>query len=87
VRSNRESAYGDATIRPRTPGTGVVLELKVINPDDDDSSDVARALASAVKRLRARDYAAQLLADGATAVHQYAVVFDGKRCRVEAIRA
>jgi hypothetical protein len=87
VRSNREEAYGraDVTVRPRQPGPGAVLELKVINPDDDDASDAEKALSAAVRQLTERDYAAGLLADGAMAVHQYAVVFDGKRCRVRAV--
>jgi hypothetical protein len=87
VRSNREEAYGraDVTVRPRQPGAGVVLELKVINPDDDAASDAERALQAALRQLTERDYAAGLLADGATTVHQYAVVFDGKKCRVRAI--
>jgi hypothetical protein len=85
VRSNREHALGrpDVAITPREPGPGVVLELKV--PRKSPRQTPKSALEAAVKQLTERDYAAGLLADGATTVHQYAVVFDGKRCRVRLV--
>jgi hypothetical protein len=85
VRSNRESGFGraDVLIMPRTPGPGAVLELKVIDTDYDETRE--QALEAAVAQLRDRDYAAEVRAAGATSVHQYAVVFDGKRCWVRQV--
>ena len=85
VRSNREHAHGppDVAITPREPGPGVILELKV--PRRTPRQTPKAALEAAVRQLTERDYAAGLLADGATVVHQYAVAFDGKRCRVRGV--
>ena len=85
VRSNRESGFGraDVLIVPRTPGPGAVLELKVIDTDYEETRE--QALEAAVAQLQDRDYAAEVRAGGATEVHQYAVVFDGKRCWVRAV--
>jgi hypothetical protein len=84
VRSNRESGAGryDVMILPRTPGQpGVVLELKVIHPGKRQS--MKGAVAAALRQIRERDYAAELRACGAAPIHEMAVVFDGKRVRVE----
>jgi hypothetical protein len=78
VRSNRESSYGraDVLVRPRAPGRpGVVLELKV--PQRDETPE--RALLAAARQVRDRRYAAELLAAGASPVHEIVAVFDGKR--------
>jgi hypothetical protein len=85
VRSNRESGFGraDVLIVPRTPGPGAVLELKVIDTDYEETRE--QALEAAVAQLQDRDYAAEVRAGGATSVHQYAVVFDGKRCWVRMV--
>jgi hypothetical protein len=72
-------------ITPRQPGPGAVLELKVVDTDDEET--VETALESAVAQLRTRNYAAEVLAAGATTVHQYGIVFDGKRCWVERVDA
>jgi hypothetical protein len=80
VRSNREAGYGraDILVTPRAAGAGAVLELKVIETEFGDT--VETCLTEAVAQLNDRDYAAEVRAAGATEVHQYAVVFDGKRC-------
>ena len=85
VRSNREAGYGraDVLISPRTPGAGAVLELKIIDAFREET--VQTALDAAVDQIRDRDYAAEVRGDGATAVHQYGVVFDGKRCWVRMV--
>ena len=89
VRSNRESGFGraDVLIMPRAHGAGssagVVLELKVVETDYDEAPH--EALAAAALQLRQRQYATEVRAAGATEVHQYAVVFDGKRCWVESV--
>jgi hypothetical protein len=87
VRSNREHGDGrpDVAITPREPGPGVILELKV--PRKSPRQTPKAALEAAVRQLTERGYAAGLLAEGATVVHQFAVVFDGKRCRVARVPA
>jgi hypothetical protein len=83
VTSNREAGYGraDVLITPRTPGPGAVLEFKRITPRETAET----ALDKAVAQLRDRDYAAEVRAAGATSVHSYGVVFDGKRCWVREV--
>jgi hypothetical protein len=85
VVSNREAGYGraDVLVFPKQPGPGVVLELKVITRRDTRETAMQRALS----QLRDRDYAAELRAAGADPVRQLGVVFDGKRCWVEAVGA
>jgi hypothetical protein len=86
-RSNRDVGFGraDILVTPRTPGPGAVLELKVMEPEFGDT--VEGCLAQAVAQLKDRDYAAEVRAAGATEVHQYAVVFDGKRCWVRVVES
>ena len=85
VYSNREAGYGraDVLIVPRTPGPGAVLELKRITRRETEEL----ALEKAVTQLKERNYAAEVRAGGATEVHQYAVVFDGKRCWVRVVES
>jgi hypothetical protein len=81
VRSNRESGSGrpDVMIRPRTPGQpGVLLELKVARAGVRTAEAALRAGAA---QVRARGYAAELLAAGAAPIHAFVVAFDGKRVR------
>lgn len=85
VMSNREAGHGraDILVVPRAAGTaGAVLELKVVAARESPE----QALERAVFQLRDRDYAAEVRAAGATEVHEYGVVFDGKRCWVAAAR-
>jgi Predicted AAA-ATPase/PD-(D/E)XK nuclease superfamily len=80
VRSNRETGHGraDVVIAPRQPGRpGVVMELKTLDPRRDASPEAA--LDAAMRQIDARAYAAELRAAGATPIHAYAAVFDGKR--------
>lgn len=84
VRSNRESGRGraDVYMRPKTAGQpGVVMEFKV--PLGRETPEVA--LEKATKQLRERKYAAELIAAGASPVHEYAMVFDGKQVWVNRI--
>jgi hypothetical protein len=83
VSSNREAGYGrcDVMIQPRTAGQpGVVMELKTV--DKQRRETPAKAMASALRQLRERDYAAELRAAGATPVREIGVVFDGKQVSV-----
>lgn len=77
VRSNPESGMGraDLLMRPLTPGKpGVVIELKVLRR----SETVATALKKALDQVKERAYATQLEAAGASPIHTYAILFDGK---------
>ena len=77
VRSNRESGLGraDVLMRPKTAGRpGVVIEFKV----QENRKTVDEVLLSAAKQVRAKHYATDLLAAGATPVYEYVMLFDGK---------
>lgn len=81
VWSNRESGRGraDVLIRPTQPGKpGVVLELKVARPP---RSTLEEVLEEGLRQIREKGYAAELIAAGATPVHEIAVAFDGKEIR------
>ena len=80
VRSNRESGFGryDVAVIPKQPASaGVVLELKRIEDEDGETRD--QALDAALEQLAARGYRTELQAAGADPIHEYGVVFDGKR--------
>lgn len=82
VRSNRESGDGrvDVFMRPKTSGRpGVVMEFKVVGRGET----VDHALKEAAKQIRERKYATELAAGGVSPVHEYAMVFDGKRAYVK----
>jgi hypothetical protein len=84
VRSNRESGEGrpDVTIRPRAAGKpAVVLELEVARKG---RKTPAAALREGLAQIQQKGYAAELLSAGASAVHAFAVAFDGKRVWVKA---
>jgi len=84
VRSNREAGDGraDVMIRPRTEGRpGVVIEFKVKRR----TQSVSEALLDAAKQVRERQYAEELVARGASPVHEYVMVFDGKRAAVKRV--
>jgi hypothetical protein len=86
VTTNREAGLGryDVLVAPRLAGgTGVVLELKVLRQDRGETAE--QGLQAATRQLTARDYAAALRLRGAGPVHQWAVVFDGKRAWVREV--
>ncbi|WP_179136913.1 PD-(D/E)XK nuclease domain-containing protein [Candidatus Entotheonella palauensis] len=83
VLSNREPGFGrpDVLIRPPQAGSpGVVLEFKAVNNNRHD--DFEQALQSALQQIQDQDYATELRAFGAQPIHEFAVVFAGKRVRV-----
>jgi hypothetical protein len=87
VHSNREAGFGraDVTIAPRQPGRpGVIIELKSLDPHRDASPE--SALEAALAQIDARAYAAELRDRGASPIHCYAAVFDGKRAYVRVRR-
>jgi hypothetical protein len=84
VRSNREAGHGraDMLMRPKTPGApGVVIEFKV----QRKAQSVNAALEDAAKQVREKRYAEELVAAGASPVHDYAMVFDGKKASVKRV--
>jgi hypothetical protein len=84
VRSNREAGFGraDVLMRPKVQGRpGVVIEFKV--RDEDEKIDTV--LKEAATQVRDRQYAVELVAAGASPVHEYAMVFDGKQAWVRRV--
>ncbi len=84
VRSNREAGDGraDVLIRPKKQGlAGVVIEFKVKRR----TKSVNETLLQAAEQVREKRYAEELTALGATAVHEYAMVFDGKKAAVKRV--
>jgi hypothetical protein len=84
IRSNREAGYGraDVLMLPKAKGRpGVVMEFKV--PFGKETPE--QALEKAAKQIRDRKYAAELENAGATPVHKYAMVFNGKQARVKRV--
>ena len=84
VRSNRESGFGryDVAVIPKQVGKpGVVLELKRIEDEDGETRD--EALDAALEQLASRAYRTEVEAAGADPIHEYGVVFDGKRVWVK----
>jgi hypothetical protein len=80
VRSEVEAGLGrcDVAVTPRRAGLpGAVLELKRLRERAGET--VEHALAAALGQLAERRYAEPVRAAGATAVREWAVVFDGKR--------
>ena len=87
VSTNREAGRGryDVLVDPRTPdNAGFVLELKVIDTRREETAQ--QALDAAVQQLRDRDYAAALRSRGASTIHQWGIVFDGKRVWANALQ-
>ena len=80
VKSNPESGYGrvDIMITPKSgKGTGVIMELKVFNPDREKT--VEDAFERAKKQIESNQYEQQLQALGLDPIIKYISVFDGKR--------
>jgi hypothetical protein len=59
----------------------VVIEFKVKRR----TQSVSEALLDAAKQVRERQYAEELVARGASPVHEYVMVFDGKRAAVKRV--
>lgn len=71
-------------VRPKQPGQpGVVLEFKVPRARRGETPE--QALVAAAAQVRARRYAEELRAAGASPVHELVAVFDGKRAWVQTV--
>ena len=57
-----------------------MIELTAV--DKQKRETPAKAMASALRQLRERDYAAELRAAGASPVREIGVVFEGKKVKV-----
>lgn len=81
VKSNPEAGYGraDVLVIPRRPGLpGAVIEFKRLAERQRPEA----ALRAALRQIADNDYVSTLRAAGATPIHAWGVVFDGKRVRV-----
>ena len=84
VSSNREAGYGryDILMKPKDiRHPGIVMELKVCNPEYGDTAE--EVLESALKQIADKQYATTLLAAGVTDIRCLAITFDGKRVWVK----
>ena len=82
VQSNRESGYGryDIAVFPKQPGgTGLVLEFKTADSEDQLAAKAQEAL----QQIAQRDYAAAFRTRGVGQVYHYGIAFCGKQVRVE----
>ncbi|MEG1544744.1 MAG: PD-(D/E)XK nuclease domain-containing protein, partial [Tannerellaceae bacterium] len=84
VSSNREAGLGryDILMRPKDLSRqGFIMELKRLRA----SETVEKALASALKQIEDKNYAATLRVAGVTAILRMAITFDGKRVWVKTV--
>ena len=81
VRSNRESGYGRydvAAVPTDAQGTGLVLEFKVAEKEED----LPKKAEDALQQIEKREYVAELEGK-CTAVHCYGIAFCGKNVEVK----
>ena len=88
VKSNRESGYGryDVILEPKDiAGTAVILEFKVFDEEDRESSLEDTAM-NALSQIEDRKYETDLLSRGIPAenIRKYGIAFQGKTCLVRA---
>lgn len=79
IRSNRESGYGryDILLKPKSgKGTGIVIEFKLVEKSEKNAHEAV--LAEALKQIRDRGYASELISAGFTDILEIAVAFRGK---------
>jgi len=83
ITSNRESGFGryDVMIEPRKPAEkdAIILEFKVY--DEEDEETLKDTVASALKQIEVKQYAASLVARGISAerIRSYGIAFQGKK--------
>ena len=86
ILSNRESGYGryDVMLIPADAGgRGIILEFKSIACDEGENT-LQDSVAAALKQIREKNYAAELLARGIPAerIYAYGIAFQGKQALV-----
>ncbi len=80
ISSNREAGFGryDILLRPKN-GQAIIMELKRLRPKET----VEQALASALKQIEDKQYAATLRDAGFTDILKMAITFDGKQVWIQ----
>ena len=80
ISSNREAGFGryDILLRPKN-GQAIIMELKRLRPKET----VEQALASALKQIEDKQYAATLRNAGFTDILKMAITFDGKQVWIQ----
>ena len=86
IKSNRESGYGryDVAMEPKdSQGTAVIMEFKVFDTLDDESTMEDTAM-NALKQIEEKKYDTNLLERGIPAEHilKYGLAFRGKECLI-----
>ena len=82
ISSNREAGFGryDILLRPKIgQGQAIIMELKRLRPKET----VEQALASALKQIEDKQYAATLRDAGFTDILKMAITFDGKQVWIQ----
>ena len=82
ISSNREAGFGryDILLRPKNGrGQAIIMELKRLRPKET----VEQALASALKQIEDKQYAATLRDAGFTDILKMAITFDGKQVWIQ----
>lgn len=83
ITSNHESGFGryDIMLEPLEIGQSdaIIMEFKVIDPESEANLDAT--VQNALKQIRDKQYAAQLLARGfqKSQIHSYGFAFQGKK--------
>ncbi|MGN0335528.1 MAG: AAA family ATPase [Lachnospiraceae bacterium] len=83
ITSNRESGFGryDVMLEPKNPKSddAILLEFKVYDPDEEAS--LKDTVEGALRQIREKQYAAQLIARGIPEEHirSYGFAFEGKK--------
>lgn len=83
IRSNRESGLGryDVCMYPKNhKDPGIVMEFKVLNDDEKSLSESADA---ALKQIKDRDYAADLVKTGVETIYEYGFAFSGRKVLIK----
>jgi hypothetical protein len=81
ITSNRESGYGryDIMIIPKDKSKkGIILEFKCVRKGEKIDDNIK----SALKQIEDKKYEAELNSQGIKEVIKYAVVFEGKKCKI-----
>ncbi len=86
VRSNRESGFGryDVMMEPVSAGdTAYIFEFKVL--DSDEEKTLEETADAALKQIKEKRYAEELLARGFAkeSIHCYAFAFEGKKVLIK----